>query len=196
MHLPSAIRHITCAHITCDPIACISGVSVLLYFLLGVVVEHCRHASLTADEMLTMNPGTRHCMDGRHASITANEMRHIGENGVGMKGSTVWVDGRDGNQPRFNSIDGNLIHHLGLYTKQACAIFSAVSCQNNITNNIMFHGPRALVNMNDVRQFCSVLSLFTFRFILMVKDAIGIRSVVCVVFLFFFYMQVCSEHIF
>ena len=44
-------------------------------------------------------------------------MRHIGENGVAMRGSTDWVDGRGGNQPRFNTIDGNLIHHLGLYTK-------------------------------------------------------------------------------
>ena len=85
----------------------------------------------------------------RHASVAANEMRHIGENGVGMRGSTEWVDGRGGNQPRFSSIQGNLIHHLGLYTKQACAVFSAVACQNNITDNIMFHGPRALVNMND-----------------------------------------------
>jgi len=42
------------------------------------------------------------------------EMRHIGENGVAMRGSTEWVDGRGGNQPRFNTIDGNLIHHLGL----------------------------------------------------------------------------------
>ena len=29
----------------------------------------------------------------RHASVSANEMRHIGENGVGMRGSTDWVDG-------------------------------------------------------------------------------------------------------
>ena len=85
----------------------------------------------------------------RHAHVVANEMRHIGENGVGMMGSTDWVDGRGGNQPRFNVVEGNLIHHLGLYTKQSCAIFSAVSCQNTITQNIMFHGPRALVNMND-----------------------------------------------
>jgi hypothetical protein len=94
----------------------------------------------------------------RHALITANEMRHIGENGVAMRGSTDWVDGRGGNQPRFNEISGNMIHHLGLYTKQSCAIFSAVSCQNKISQNIMFHGPRcapcdnfateALVNVN------------------------------------------------
>jgi hypothetical protein len=85
----------------------------------------------------------------RHALISANEMRHIGENGIGMRGSTDWVDGRKGNQPRYNEISGNIIHHLGLYTKQSCAIFSAVSCQNTISENIMFHGPRALVNMND-----------------------------------------------
>jgi hypothetical protein len=85
----------------------------------------------------------------RHAMVTANEMRHLGENGVGMTGSTEWVDGRNGNQPRFNEISGNLIHHVGLYTKQACAIFSAVSCQNLIEKNILFHGPRALLNVND-----------------------------------------------
>ena len=71
----------------------------------------------------------------RHALISANEMRHIGENGVAMRGSTDWVDGRGGNQPRFNEISDNMIHHLGLYTKQSCAIFSAVSCQNTISES-------------------------------------------------------------
>lgn len=85
----------------------------------------------------------------QHTLITANEMRFVGENGVVMTGSTVWVDGRDMNQPRFNTISGNLIHHLGLYTKQSCAVFSGVSCQNTIEDNIFFHAPRALFNMND-----------------------------------------------
>jgi hypothetical protein len=85
----------------------------------------------------------------RHAQILANEMRNIGENGVGFTGETEWVDGTGGNQPRFNNIEGNLINHLGLYTKQSCAVFSAVSCQNTIQDNVFFHGPRALFNMND-----------------------------------------------
>jgi hypothetical protein len=85
----------------------------------------------------------------RHALVAGNEMRNIGENGVGFTGETVWVDGTGGNQPRFNVISGNLIHHLGLYTKQACAVFSAVACQNTVEGNILFHGPRALFNMND-----------------------------------------------
>lgn len=41
-------------------------------------------------------------------------------------------------------VSGNVIHHLGLYTKQACAVFSAVSCQNLIEDNVFFHGPRAV----------------------------------------------------
>eukprot|EP00912_Choanoflagellata_sp_UC4_P000019 UC4_evm2s13 len=85
----------------------------------------------------------------RHALISANEMRNLGENGVGLTGETEWVDGTGGNQPRFNTVSGNIIHHLGIYTKQACAVFSAVSCQNLIEENVFFHGPRALFNMND-----------------------------------------------
>ena len=85
----------------------------------------------------------------RGAKIVGNEMRHLGENGVILMGSTNWVDGRNGEQPRFSEISGNLIHHLGLYTKQSAAIFSAVACQNSILSNILFHGPRALLNIND-----------------------------------------------
>lgn len=39
---------------------------------------------------------------------------------------------------------GHCALNPGLYTKQACAVFSAVSCQNNITDNIMFHGTHML----------------------------------------------------
>jgi len=85
----------------------------------------------------------------RKALVAGNEMRNIGENGVGFTGETVWVDGTGGNQPRFNSVVGNLVHHLGIYTKQAVAVFSSVSCQNTIEENVFFHGPRALFNMND-----------------------------------------------
>lgn len=86
----------------------------------------------------------------RGAQVVANEMRHLGENGVILVGSTEWVDGRGGTQPRFSNVEGNLIHHLGLYTKQSCAVLSAVACENTIQQNILFHGPRALINVNDV----------------------------------------------
>ena len=79
----------------------------------------------------------------RFARIAGNHIRFPGENGVGLTGSTVWVDGTGGNQPRRNTIEGNLIHHVGLYTKQACAVFYATSAENVVQGNILFHGPRA-----------------------------------------------------
>ena len=85
----------------------------------------------------------------RNASVSANEMRLLGENGVILVGSTDWVDGRGGDQPRFNAVSENLIYQFGLYTKQSCAVLSAVACQNTIERNVLFHGPRALININD-----------------------------------------------
>ena len=87
----------------------------------------------------------------RHASISGNEMRHIGENGVGMRGSTEWVDGRGGNQPRFNSIDGNLIHHLGqrlsihLYAyalQLRCILFLVAICYTRALSHTHTHTHR------------------------------------------------------
>ena len=85
----------------------------------------------------------------RYAQVADNHIAHPGENGIGLVGKTTWVDGRDGNQPRFNTVARNTIHHVGLYTKQSCAVFVALACQNNITSNVLFASPRALVNIND-----------------------------------------------
>ena len=85
----------------------------------------------------------------RYARVVGNEISHPGENGIGLTGSTLWVDGRSGNQPRHNLIANNLIHHVGLYTKQSCGIFLALSCHNEIVSNVLWAGPRALINMND-----------------------------------------------
>jgi len=103
----------------------------------------------------TRNASVDHCplfalIDfNRNASVSANEMRLLGENGVILVGSTDWVDGRGGDQPRFNDVSENLIYHFGLYTKQSCAVLSAAACQNTIERNVLFHGPRALININD-----------------------------------------------
>jgi hypothetical protein len=61
------------------------------------------------------------------AQVVANEMRHLGENGVVLIGAAEWVDGRAGTQPRRSTVAGNVIHHVGLYTKQSCAVLSAVA---------------------------------------------------------------------
>ena len=118
------------------------GGAVTLIGTENVTVDHCLFDGVGGNGIAVID-------HNRGALVSANEMRHIGENGVVLMGSTDWVDGRAGTQPRHNTISGNLIHHLGLYTKQSCAIFNAVACQNTISQNILFHGPRALLNIND-----------------------------------------------
>jgi hypothetical protein len=86
----------------------------------------------------------------RNATVRGNEMKRLGENGIVLVGTTDFVDGvRNVNQPRHCLLEANLIHHVGLYTKQSCAIFNALACENTYRNNILFHGPRALYNQND-----------------------------------------------
>ena len=41
------------------------------------------------------------------------------------------------------------MHENGILTKQSSPYFQTVSCHNNITNNVMYNGPRAGINMND-----------------------------------------------
>ena len=55
----------------------------------------------------------------RNALVAANEFRDLGEADVLMSGSSEWVDGTAGNQPRFNTVAGNYIHNVGLYVLQA-----------------------------------------------------------------------------
>jgi len=59
------------------------------------------------------------------------------------------IDGTGGNQPRFTTITGNLVHEMGNFEKQSSPWFQAISCQTTLSKNIMFNGPRALINFND-----------------------------------------------
>jgi hypothetical protein len=58
-------------------------------------------------------------------------------------------DGRQGDQPRFTTVHGNMASRLGVWEKQSAFYFQSKSCQNNITGNIVFADPRAGVNYND-----------------------------------------------
>lgn len=92
----------------------------------------------------------------RNATLLRNEFVWIGDTAIASWGYTTgssvegmgW-DGTDGNQPRFNQIHHNFVHELGIFEKQSSFYFQAKSCQNNITGNIFFNGPRAGINFND-----------------------------------------------
>jgi hypothetical protein len=85
----------------------------------------------------------------RGAVIQRNEFAWTGESAVAAWGFTNGIDGLDGNQPRGTQFLYNMIREIGMYEKQSSAWFQAKSCQTLIQGNIIFNGPRALININD-----------------------------------------------
>jgi len=85
----------------------------------------------------------------REAALTYNEFTFIGDSAMVAWGYTNGIDGTDGNQPRFTSVIQNLVHELGHFEKQASPWFQALTCQTELSENIFFNVPRALINFND-----------------------------------------------
>ena len=55
-------------------------------------------------------------------------------------------DGRGGDQPRFTRVVGNIAYEIGIWEKQSSFYHQSKSCQNEISGNIHFQGPRAGIN--------------------------------------------------
>ena len=142
----------------------------------GLTFEHCKFERLDGSAIL---------LRGRHRGtrIQRNEFSFLGASGVtawgrtGRRdpsdGSTIdgW-DGTTGEQPRGVTFVENIVHEIGHYQKQSSAWFQAQSCLNNISANLLYNGPRALINWNDgfgggsvvegnVRATCSAFSSST-----------------------------------
>lgn len=95
----------------------------------------------------------------RNVTISRNEIAWTGDNAIAVWGKTTippsdcaecaarapgfGYDGTNGEQPRFTKVVGNFVHELGIYEKQSSLYFQAKSCQNTISGNIFFNGPRA-----------------------------------------------------
>lgn len=58
-------------------------------------------------------------------------------------------DATAGNQPRGTLVRGNLVHEVGLYTKQNSFYFQSESFNNTVEANVAYNGPRAGINFND-----------------------------------------------
>lgn len=92
----------------------------------------------------------------RNVTVQKNEFVWIGNTAIASWGYTTGAgvegmgwNGTDGNQPRFNRIMYNFVHELGIWQKQSSLYFQSQSCQNLISGNIFFNGPRAAINFND-----------------------------------------------
>jgi hypothetical protein len=85
-----------------------------------------------------------------NATITKNECVWIGDSCVILVGSAAGMNGISRRtQPTGTVVSSNLLHEMGIYTKQSSGVMTAVSRSTTITGNVMFNGPRALVNIND-----------------------------------------------
>ena len=78
-----------------------------------------------------------------------NTFHSLGASAVALWGLEHRGDGTSGDQPRYTEMTENFCHELGIYQKQSSCFFQAVSAQTNISHNIFFNGPRAMVNFND-----------------------------------------------
>ena len=98
------------------------------------------------------------------ASIVGNEFSYIGDNAMGAFGSmgrcldhacntsvpyNSGVDGRNGDQPRYTQVVGNLVREVGLWQKQSGAWVQHLTAATHFESNVFFNGPHAAVNFND-----------------------------------------------
>jgi hypothetical protein len=92
----------------------------------------------------------------RSVSVVGNEMHRIGDSGVVVVGDlkymtdTPW-EHLDGQYPTNTVVKNNLIHELGIFTKQVAGFFQALAVNSTVEGNIIVNGPRSGVNINDVR---------------------------------------------
>ena len=66
----------------------------------------------------------------------------------GAKGR--WDFGPDSEDfPAECLVSNNLMHHIGIYGKQTAGVFMAITTQNTISHNHIYHVPRAAICIND-----------------------------------------------
>lgn len=92
----------------------------------------------------------------RNASVTNSEFLSIGETAIVQWGYTdgspipgMGFNGTSGNQPRGTLVGYNLVHEVGLYTKQNSFYFQSETIATRIEGNIAYNGPRAGINLDD-----------------------------------------------
>lgn len=92
----------------------------------------------------------------RGAAIVENEFVSIGETAISQWGYTdgspvpgMGFDATAGNQPRGTQVSSNLVHEVGIFTKQNSFYFQSESFNNTIADNVAYNGPRAGINFDD-----------------------------------------------
>ena len=69
----------------------------------------------------------------------------------------------NGDQPRGTQIVGNFIHEVGVWGKQGCGVFQALTMQTNLSHNIIFVSAPVLMIAGVVRPVVETPLLKTVR---------------------------------
>ena len=85
----------------------------------------------------------------RNATVVENEFAWIGFSAVASWGDSVYEDATGGEQPWGTVLAGNVFRELGVFEKQSSAYFLSKSPLSRVEGNLMYNGPRAMVNFND-----------------------------------------------
>ena len=126
----------------------------------GLRVEGCQFTSLD---------GTALFLSGyaRGATIAASAFSLLGESAIALWGRVggaeaqgapdMGWDTRNGDQPRFTAIVGNLCSRIGIWQKQSACVFQAEAALTTISRNVFYDVPRAAINENDLGMGGSVV---------------------------------------
>lgn len=74
---------------------------------------------------------------------------------VATFGRTNEDDGTGGEQPWGTVISYNKVHELGAFQLQSSAWFTSKACLTRAEGNVLFNGPRAMININDGEAGCT-----------------------------------------
>jgi len=88
----------------------------------------------------------------KNTTITDNDFSYAGDSAILLVGEVDMAFGTEEEgalYPENTQIVGNQIHDVGIFGKQSSALFVALSCGTVFTNNVLFNGPRAGININD-----------------------------------------------
>merc|ERR1711953_1666785 len=64
-------------------------------------------------------------------------------------GGMYGLGGTAGDFPMETTIEGNIVHELGIFEKQSSMWFQAKTAKTTLQGNLFFNGPRAGINFND-----------------------------------------------
>ena len=85
----------------------------------------------------------------RGARVTNNTFRRLGDSGIVTCGNTRYADLSALDVPAGTLIEGNIFAELGVEVKQSGGLYSALSANHTVRNNVFYNLPRAAININD-----------------------------------------------